>query len=200
MPEDVDWNIYEEDHRNPRSGHNHRPTHHSRRRSERSAQQLREVETMREEMKRMQQDLEDVKKQQNHSQPTQMDQHQTSQQNYPSQSHLSDGPSNGFGNLQSSNSTVPSAGLGQSVTEGLHSVTASQSQSRAPVIQNAFTKNGITLKPVSAIRKLRLYGTHWPHRLTSRFPADMYRSLFKFPVFNAVQSKCFPVVRICCLL
>lgn len=42
----------------------------------------------------------------------------------------------------------------------------------------------------------RIYDVHVLNSLSSDNPADMYRNLFKFGVFNAVQSKCFQTVRI----
>ena len=60
-------------------------------------------------------------------------------------------------------------------------------------VQLSRTKQGTRLRPVSELRMFSsLWCSEYNHR--SRRVADIYRGIFKFGVFNAVQSECFDIV------
>lgn len=59
--------------------------------------------------------------------------------------------------------------------------------------QNPRNSHGVQLKPVSLLRESVILSPE--STLQHRCPADMYRSFFKFGVFNAMQSQCYDTVR-----
>ena len=66
------------------------------------------------------------------------------------------------------------------------------------VEQGISKDSGIRLRPVSDLREYNGYcegcRTFQILSICGLFTADMYRALFKFGVFNAVQSECFDEV------
>lgn len=61
-----------------------------------------------------------------------------------------------------------------------------------PKSSAASRKQDIRLVMVTKICENDVHGS--PHSFADTYAADMYRGVFDFAVFNAVQSSCFPVV------
>ena len=99
---------------------------------------------------------------------------------------------------------MPSTGHRLPYSSG-HASNDALSQDRGANPRNV---HGIRLRPVSELRESSGLVSHTYHRgwLNARIPdayihllpssraADIYRGMFKFGVFNAVQSKCFDTV------
>lgn len=71
-------------------------------------------------------------------------------------------------------------------------------QHGVPPSYNRLGPRGIRLRPVS---DLRMQSSRHQHRVLMLLPpADAYRSLFTFGVFNAIQSTCFDTVSLSAML